>query len=76
MYQTLVGAWPIDAARLVVVPRLLVGLGSDWGDTAIGLPAGGWKNVLTGADLKGGEPASLRDLLADFPVAVLARDPA
>jgi (1->4)-alpha-D-glucan 1-alpha-D-glucosylmutase len=58
---------------VVVVPRLLVGLGSGWGDTTIELPSRGWKNVLTGAGAEGGGPALLSELLADFPVAVLTK---
>ncbi len=61
---------------LVVAPRLLFGLGSDWGDTAVELPDGGWKNVLTGAGIEGGAPVMVGELLADFPVAVLTKETA
>ena len=57
---------------LVVVPRLVVGLGGDWGDTSVELPAGSWGDVLTGNAFEGGAGVALRTLLADFPVAVLA----
>jgi (1->4)-alpha-D-glucan 1-alpha-D-glucosylmutase len=57
---------------VVAVPRLVVGLGGDWGDTSIELPAGTWSDVLTGHAFEGGGPVALRALLADFPVAVLA----
>ena len=56
---------------VVAVPRLVVGLGGEWGDTSIELPAGAWSDVLTGHGFEGGAVA-VRDLLADFPVAVLA----
>jgi (1->4)-alpha-D-glucan 1-alpha-D-glucosylmutase len=63
----------------VVVPRLVLGLAGDWGDTAIELPAGGeaggssagWVNELTGERAAAG-PCRLADLLARFPVALLA----
>ena len=56
----------------VVVPRLVIGLGGDWAGTTVMLPAGGWTNVLDGSDHSGG-PAGAAELLARFPVAVLAR---
>ncbi len=61
---------------MVVVPRLVAGLGSEWGDTSIGPPPGGWKNVLTGAVVVGDAPVLLSELLADFPVAVLTKETA
>jgi (1->4)-alpha-D-glucan 1-alpha-D-glucosylmutase len=42
-----------------------------WGDDEVTLPQGQWLDVLSGAERSGG-PARVRDLLADFPVAVLA----
>jgi (1->4)-alpha-D-glucan 1-alpha-D-glucosylmutase len=84
-------------AVAVVVPRLVLGLAGDWGDTEIergaldgdpaaavdaagpGEPggAGPWSNELTGERLDAGSHR-LADLLARFPVALLARaqDPA
>jgi (1->4)-alpha-D-glucan 1-alpha-D-glucosylmutase len=59
---------------LVVVPRLLIGLGADWGDTDIELPVGPWIDLLTGAHLPGGAPVALGQILQAFPVAVLARE--
>ncbi|MDQ3407203.1 MAG: malto-oligosyltrehalose synthase [Chloroflexota bacterium] len=55
-----------------VVPRLVMGLGRDWGDTSVDLPAGSWRNVLTGDDCAGGR-LPLAGLLARFPVALLVR---
>jgi (1->4)-alpha-D-glucan 1-alpha-D-glucosylmutase len=55
-----------------VVPRLVVRLGGDWKDTAVELPPGRWRNELTGEDVDGGS-RSVADLLARFPVALLAR---
>ena len=58
-----------------VVPRLVLGLGGEWGDTTVELPPGRWHNVLTGTstgDVDGG-PVLLADLLAAFPVALLER---
>ena len=59
----------------VVVPRLSLRLEGDWGDTALDLPAGRWRNELTEDELEGGRGSvSLAGLLARFPVALLARD--
>jgi (1->4)-alpha-D-glucan 1-alpha-D-glucosylmutase len=57
---------------VVVVPRLVVGLGGKWDGTTVDLPAGEWRDVITGAVLAGGSVA-VADVLARFPVAVLAR---
>jgi (1->4)-alpha-D-glucan 1-alpha-D-glucosylmutase len=59
---------------LVVVPRLLIGLGTDWGDTEIVLPVGPWIDLLTGAQLPGGAPVALGQILQAFPVAALAKE--
>jgi (1->4)-alpha-D-glucan 1-alpha-D-glucosylmutase len=59
---------------LVIVPRLLIGLGTDWGDTRIELPVGPWIDLLTGAQQPGGSPVDLGQILQAFPVAVLARE--
>ena len=58
---------------VVVVPRLLAGLGASWADTAIELPSGDWEDVLTGAHHAGGGAVGLSGLLGGFPVAVLVR---
>ena len=54
-----------------VAPRLVLGRGS-WDDTRLPLPTGGWRDALTGRDLRGGETA-VADILAGFPVALLER---
>lgn len=59
---------------LVVVPRLLIGLGGDWADTNIVLPQGAWTDLLSGVGQQGGGPVALSQILQAFPVAVLARD--
>ena len=56
-----------------VAPRLVIGLGDDWGDTTIELPAGRWRNTLTGDEAAGG-PLSLAEALRRFPVALLVRE--
>ncbi len=56
----------------VVVPRLVVRLGGDWKDTTVDLPPGRWENELTGETVDGGS-RPVADLLARFPVALLAR---
>ncbi len=57
---------------LVLVPRLLLGLGGDWQDTRLAIPRGRWRNLLSGALLDGGN-TPVADLLAPFPVALLER---
>src|SRR5690348_118317 len=58
---------------LVVVPRLMVGLGGDWADTAIDIPDGSWESLLTGEEQPGGPGVPVAQLTRGFPVAVLAR---
>ena len=59
---------------LVVVPRLVVGLAGDWGDTTIDLPGGTWRNLLANGQEALGGRIALSTVLEAFPVAVLARD--
>jgi len=56
-----------------VVPRLTVTLRKDWGDTMIALPAGRWRNVLSGVSVQGGQ-CRVADLLLLFPVALLTAE--
>src|SRR5262249_48355999 len=57
---------------LVVAPRLVLGVGDDWQDTALTVPGGRWQDVLTGEERDGGRtPAGA--LLRRFPVALLRR---
>ena len=85
-YEELAGAGPKaehvvafcrGGGAVTVVPRLVLGLAGDWGGTTLGVPAGRWRNLLTGDDV--GEtagPVPVADLLARFPVALLERGPA
>jgi (1->4)-alpha-D-glucan 1-alpha-D-glucosylmutase len=57
---------------VTIVPRLVLGLRGDWADTVIELPPGRWRNQLTGDDVDG-HIVRMADLLARFPVALLAR---
>jgi (1->4)-alpha-D-glucan 1-alpha-D-glucosylmutase len=57
---------------VTVVPRLVLGLHGDWAETTIELPRGAWHNELTGEAVRGGA-VRLVDLLARFPVCLLAR---
>jgi (1->4)-alpha-D-glucan 1-alpha-D-glucosylmutase len=43
-----------------------------WGETSLPLPAGRWRNRLSGSEFAGGR-ALLDDLLREFPVALLER---
>lgn len=60
---------------LVLVPRLVTGLGGEWADTTVELPAGRWRSLLTDDEQEGGT-VSVGDLVRDFPVAVLSRQDA
>jgi (1->4)-alpha-D-glucan 1-alpha-D-glucosylmutase len=55
---------------ITVVSRLSVTLRARWGDTAVMLPAGEWRNLLSGATVEGGRVA-VEALLRDFPTALL-----
>lgn len=57
----------------VVVPRLVLGLAADWDDTAVTLPEGRWRDVLSDAT-HGGGSRPVTDLLAALPVALLSRE--
>lgn len=65
-------AFTRGGAVAAIAPRLVLGLGGAWGDTAVELPEGSWRNVLTGEEIEGGE-RQLGTLLARFPVALLER---
>jgi (1->4)-alpha-D-glucan 1-alpha-D-glucosylmutase len=58
---------------VTVVQRLTLKLGGAWRDTIAVLPKGRWNNRLTGARMDGGVIA-MKQLLKDFPVALLVRE--
>jgi (1->4)-alpha-D-glucan 1-alpha-D-glucosylmutase len=57
---------------VAVTPRWSHGA-EGWGETSITIPAGRWVNRLTGKEVMGGR-VRLGDLLAEFPVALLAHN--
>ena len=61
---------------IAVATRLPVGLArrGGWGDAAVMLPAGVWRDEFTGREVAGG-PAPLAGVLAEYPVALLVRAP-
>ena len=61
---------------IAVATRLPVGLArrGGWGDAAVMLPAGVWRDEFTGREAPGG-PAPLAAVLAEYPVALLVRAP-
>jgi (1->4)-alpha-D-glucan 1-alpha-D-glucosylmutase len=63
------------AGAITIAPRWLCSMGSDWKGTTLHVPAGRWRNELTGDRVEGGRiPIAL--LMERFPVALLVRDEA
>jgi (1->4)-alpha-D-glucan 1-alpha-D-glucosylmutase len=60
------------AGAITVVPRLVMSLHENWGDTVVKIPAGAWRDELTGEGVEGGE-VELARLLARFPVSLLSK---
>lgn len=58
---------------IAIATRLPIGLAArgGWGDAAVMLPAGSWREELTGRVLEGGA-APLAEVLAEYPVALFA----
>jgi (1->4)-alpha-D-glucan 1-alpha-D-glucosylmutase len=54
-----------------VTPRLVLGLRDGWGRTGLRLPAGRWRDELSGKEVAG--ETEVGDLLGNFPVALLVR---
>jgi (1->4)-alpha-D-glucan 1-alpha-D-glucosylmutase len=65
-------AFARGSAVVTIVPRLVVGVGGNWGNTSLELPAGKWHNVFTDDDISGGQ-RPLSELLGRFPIALLKR---
>jgi (1->4)-alpha-D-glucan 1-alpha-D-glucosylmutase len=61
-----------DSATVTIAFRWPLLLGSAWHDTIVLVPAGPWRNALTGEDVTGGEQR-LAELLGDAPIALLER---
>jgi (1->4)-alpha-D-glucan 1-alpha-D-glucosylmutase len=61
---------------VTVATRLPVGLSaSGWGDTALRLPTGAWRDLLSGSRaVSTADGAPVADALAALPVALLVRD--
>jgi (1->4)-alpha-D-glucan 1-alpha-D-glucosylmutase len=58
---------------VTVVPRLVLKLGREWGDTNVEFPPGRWRNVFTDETCTGGHQR-IAALLKRFPVALLTQD--
>ena len=58
---------------VTLAPRLSVSLNGDWKNTVIELPAGNWKNVLSGEHVSGGTQMLSR-LFSQFPVALMIKE--
>ena len=57
---------------IAVVPRFIMSLGGEWGDTRLPLPGGAWRNCFTDAVFQ--REAIPDTLFNSFPVALLIRD--
>jgi (1->4)-alpha-D-glucan 1-alpha-D-glucosylmutase len=68
-------AFSRGGVAVTVAPRFTARLEGTWGPTVVHLPAGAWRNVLTGQRLTGGQQP-LAELLRRFPVALLERETA
>jgi (1->4)-alpha-D-glucan 1-alpha-D-glucosylmutase len=58
---------------ITVVPRLVIKLNGNWGNTTLNIPECRWRNVFTNERLDGGV-VRVGDILNSFPVALLARE--
>ncbi len=58
---------------ITIIPRLVMKLQDNWGDTTLELPPGEWNNLLAGEHFSGGTQELAR-LLGKFPVALLVKD--
>jgi (1->4)-alpha-D-glucan 1-alpha-D-glucosylmutase len=56
-----------------IVPRWNLKLAGNWSGTSVVLPAGRWRNLLTGEELVGGN-VSIQAVLKRFPVALLVSE--
>lgn len=65
----------VRGSLLVLVPRLVAGLGGAWEGTQVDLPAGRWRDVLTGERIDGGRAVEVASLVGRFPLVVMAREP-
>jgi (1->4)-alpha-D-glucan 1-alpha-D-glucosylmutase len=57
---------------ITIVPRWPLTLDGNWKSTAVDIPSGTWKNLLTGDEVNGGT-VQVETLLSRFPVALLHR---
>ena len=59
---------------IAVAQRFSHRLGGTWADTSLSLPAGMWRNWLTGEAVGGDRAAPVAELLGLFPVGLLVRE--
>ena len=58
---------------ITFVPRLIISLQGNWGDTYLNIIPGNWRNILTGENING-DKIMIADILQKFPVAILTRE--
>jgi len=65
----------VQPGVVALAPRLPLRLSGDWAGTTVALPPGEWHDQLCGRTVPGGSAVAVAELLQDFPVALLAREP-
>ncbi|MGZ4638185.1 MAG: malto-oligosyltrehalose synthase [Actinomycetes bacterium] len=61
-------------SAVTVVSRLTARVTTGWGDETVTLPAGSWRDELTGRTYDASGPVAVGELLDSLPVALLVRD--
>ena len=74
-HRDCVVAFARGGGAVTIAPRLVAKVADGWDDTSVNLPAGHYRNVLTGMRLAA-KSATLQSLLAAFPVALLEKESA
>jgi (1->4)-alpha-D-glucan 1-alpha-D-glucosylmutase len=57
---------------ITIAPRFVARLNAEWAGTTLAIPAGEWRDALSGAAVSGGVH-QVSELLAQFPMALLVR---
>lgn len=58
---------------VTIIPRLILTVNGEWGNTSLKIPHGGWRDQLSGSVVNGGTLRA-NDIFDRFPVALLVKD--